>query len=263
MLGAISGDKKGVIWSAIVVAIILVLLLAVYLIVTLRHFHLVRKEDKAKIEYNKLTNESDLKNFNYLETLAKKNVQLQKIIKLILEINKFYKQQLDELQLKLIDLSIVNERYQLTRAAKLIKEINNDIYCCKQLSVMIQTIYTNSTDYSVSVSSILAKYRIVYTDIKEFYLNYLAENFKQKKFIEAVNRISDEITKADLFQAELNNEKLVKTMNIINELNKAFLVLVKLSYTYSNVINYVQDTKKQLDDNILRNYKKVSKKEHS
>ncbi|MCF0227458.1 MAG: hypothetical protein HUJ52_01415, partial [Malacoplasma sp.] len=85
----------------------------------------------------------------------------------------------------------------------------------------------------------------------------------QKEFINAIDKISDEITKADEFQTQLNNKELISTMNIVNEYNKKFLSLVRQSYTYSNVIQYVVDLKKQLDENLNVNQNKISKKEYS
>ena len=261
MLGISEQGKQGIWIATLVVAIIIIVLFVCYLTIVIWHFALTKKENKAKVEFNKLTNEIDVKNFNYLETLARKNDQLQKVIKLILEINTFYKNQLEELKLKLLDLSLVIDRYQLRRASKVLRQINKDVYKCKQLSIIIRTIYGNSTDYNLSASEILAKYRVAYNDIKDFYLSYLQESFKQKEFVNAIIKISEEITRADEFQTQLNNKDLITSMNNINELNKMFLRLVKLSHTYSYVIKYIVDMKKQLDDNLSANQKKLSKKE--
>ncbi|MCF0227978.1 MAG: hypothetical protein HUJ52_04100, partial [Malacoplasma sp.] len=177
MLGVSNELKSGLWWASIAIAIVAVIIFAIYLIIVIWHYSLSLKEKKSKTEFNALINEINTKNFNYLETLAKKNEQLQKAIKLIADINSFYKSQLDELQLKIVDLSCIIDRYQLWRADKLHKQIKEDIHKCEQIAYTINSIYSNSTDYSLVASRILAKYRVAYNDIKDFYLNNLSNSF--------------------------------------------------------------------------------------
>ena len=165
---------------SIVLIILLSLLLLAFFVFTmlfiLQRFY-IKKEQHIKEEYNEIAVFSISGGLNYLEALSKNNKQLEGIVFNIIEANKFYKHQANNLKTKIIKLTEFNRKFKFYVSSKLIKQLNVDLANCHYLHDNIYSLYNTTTDYTDSTRAILTKYKIVFDIINDFYINNLLSKF--------------------------------------------------------------------------------------
>lgn len=262
----ILGSDQG--WTLLNIAIIVFMALIVltyttFLIIYLRFFKLYHQETKVKNEYNKLVNKFRWNNVTYLETLSNQNTELKQVLDQIVSINDFYDEQVAKVKEKIIKLTEYNHNFHFLQAKRLIKEINHDLNSCNELCKLMQSLYLDATSYNSAVADLIAKPRACYDQLKTFYLKYLSDAFDNEEFAKFHEQISSFLVDATVCQQKIDNEKLLNTLNNINELIKSYQQLVKYCYIYSCVLQYLRNLKTELDNNLADSQRKINETEYT
>lgn len=245
----------------IIFVVIALLALLVFSILFFVHLALNRKLEKTMKEFNELMNRYSNSSFSYLESLSKANKELVHLASKLGSIRKFYGEQLNTLQKKIKTLNLYDLYFDLDSERKLLKQVIDDIKVCKNLDNFINQLYNSSTIYNNNASSLITKFRITFDNIKNFYIKNLSNDFQQQVFLDLIDKCSDEIQSANEFQAYIDNENLLRSLQTINEINNNFFIIVNSAYAFIRAFYFLTNISKSLDDNISENYYKLNEKE--
>lgn len=249
--------------AIIVFLVFIVLFYAVFLTINLYFFHLYRIESKIKHEYNKLINKLRWNNIAYLQTLSEKNEQLKQVLSQIIHINNFYDEQIKKVKEKIIKLTEYNRNFHFKQAKKLSKVLINDIGLCNKLSNVIQHLYVDATAYNMVATELIAKPRQVYDELKNFYQQKLTYFFENEEFNNFQQQISNSLIDANICLQKIDNDTLLNTLNNVNELLKSYNSLIRCAYIYSELLNYLNHLKDELDQNLANGKRKISENEYT
>ncbi len=240
---------------------LLVLVFIFFTVIFLCQRKFIRKEQNIKNEYNEIAIFSISGGLNYLEALSKNNKQLEGIVLNIIEAKKFYKEQVNKLKAKIIGLTKFNRQFRFSTSSKLIKQINVDLANCHKLHDNIFNLYNTATDYTDSTRVILTKYRIIFDAISNFHANNLHSKFDKQILVQLSKEIKMLLIDCNDYLTKINNQKIVESINQINEKCISYYSLVKTLYIYLQAFFYLTKSKQNLDELFEKNSNVLFEKE--
>ncbi len=241
---------------------LLVLVFIFFTVIFLFQRKFIRKEQNIKNEYNEIAIFSISGGLNYLEALSKNNKQLEGVVLNIIEAKKFYKEQVDKLKTKIISLTNFNRQFRFSTSNKLIKQINVDLANCHKLHDNIFNLYNTTTDYTDSTRVILTKYKIIFDAINNFHTNNLLSKFDKQILVQLSKEIKMLLIDCNNYLTKINNQKIVESINQVNEKCISYYSLVKTLYIYLQAFFYLTKSKQDLDELFEKNSNVLFEKEH-
>ena len=221
----------------------------------------LKKEQKVKEEYNEIAIFSISGGLNYLEALSKNNKQLEGIVSSIIEAKKFYKIQSDNLKAKIMKLTTFNRKFQFKSSKIILKQIEKDLVNCHKLNHSIYSLYNSTTDYTDTTNALLTKFRVEYDQINDFYINHLLNRFDKEILAKLSNEISSLLTDCNNYIIKINNQKVIESINQINEKCVDYYRLIKTLYVYLQSFFYLTRSKQTLDKLFNENSRLLFEKE--
>ena len=221
----------------------------------------LKKEQKVKVEYNEIAIFSISGGLNYLEALSKNNKQLEGIVSSIIEAKKFYKIQSDNLKAKIMKLTTFNRKFQFKSSKIILKKIENDLVNCHKLNHSIYSLYNSTTDYTDTTNALLTKFRVEYDQINDFYINHLLNRFDKEILAKLSNEISSLLTDCNNYIIKIDNQKVIESINQINEKCVNYYRLIKTLYVYLQSFFYLTRSKQTLDKLFNENSRLLFEKE--
>ena len=221
----------------------------------------LKKEQKVKEEYNEIAIFSISGGLNYLEALSKNNKQLEGIVSSIIEAKKFYKIQSDNLKAKIMKLTIFNRKFQFKSSKIILKQIEKDLVNCHKLNHSIYSLYNSTTDYTDTTNALLTKFRVEYDQINDFYINHLLNRFDKEILAKLSNEISSLLTDCNNYIIKIDNQKVIESINQINEKCVNYYRLIKTLYVYLQSFFYLTRSKQTLDKLFNENSRLLFEKE--
>lgn len=240
---------------------LLVLVFIFFTVIFLLQRKFIRKEQNIKNEYNEIAIFSISGGLNYLEALSKNNKQLEGVVLNIIEAKKFYKEQVDKLKTKIISLTNFNRQFRFSTSNKLIKQINVDLANCHKLHDNIFNLYNTTTDYTDSTRIILTKYKIIFDAINNFHTNNLLSKFDKQILVQLSKEIKMLLIDCNNYLTKINNQKIVESINQVNEKCISYYSLVKTLYIYLQAFFYLTKSKQDLDELFEKNSNVLFEKE--
>jgi len=240
---------------------LLVLVFIFFTVIFLLQRKFIRKEQNIKNEYNEIAIFSISGGLNYLEALSKNNKQLEGVVLNIIEAKKFYKEQVDKLKTKIINLTNFNRQFRFSISNKLIKQINVDLANCHKLHDNIFNLYNTTTDYTDSTRIILTKYKIIFDAINNFHTNNLLSKFDKQILVQLSKEIKMLLIDCNNYLTKINNQKIVESINQVNEKCISYYSLVKTLYIYLQAFFYLTKSKQDLDELFEKNSNVLFEKE--
>ena len=221
----------------------------------------LKKEQKVKEEYNEIAIFSISGGLNYLEALSKNNKQLEGIVSSIIEAKKFYKIQSDNLKAKIMKLTTFNRKFQFKSSKIILKQIEKDLVNCQKLNQSIYSLYNSTTDYTDTTNALLTKFRVEYDQINDFYINHLLNRFDKEILAKLSNEISSLLTDCNNYIIKIDNQKVIESINQINEKCVNYYRLIKTLYVYLQSFFYLTRSKQTLDKLFNENSRLLFEKE--
>ena len=221
----------------------------------------LKKEQKVKEEYNEIAIFSISGGLNYLEALSKNNKQLEGIVSSIIEAKKFYKIQSDNLKAKIMKLTTFNRKFQFKSSKIILKQIEKDLVNCHKLNHSIYSLYNSTTDYTDTTNALLTKFRVEYDQINDFYINHLLNRFDKEILAKLSNEISFLLTDCNNYIIKIDNQKVIESINQINEKCVNYYRLIKTLYVYLQSFFYLTRSKQTLDKLFNENSRLLFEKE--
>lgn len=221
----------------------------------------LKKEQKVKEEYNEIAIFSISGGLNYLEALSKNNKQLEGIVSSIIEAKKFYKIQSDNLKAKIMKLTTFNRKFQFKSSKIILKQIEKDLVNCHKLNHSIYSLYNSTTDYTDTTNALLTKFRVEYDQINDFYINHLLNRFDKEILAKLSNEISSLLTDCNNYIIKIDNQKVIESINQINEKCVNYYRLIKTFYVYLQSFFYLTRSKQTLDKLFNENSRLLFEKE--
>lgn len=221
----------------------------------------LKKEQKVKEEYNEIAIFSISGGLNYLEALSKNNKQLEGIVSSIIEAKKFYKIQSDNLKAKIMKLTTFNRKFQFKSSKIILKQIEKDLVNCHKLNHSIYSLYNSTTDYTDTTNALLTKFRVEYDQINDFYINHLLNRFDKEILVKLSNEISSLLTDCNNYIIKIDNQKVIESINQINEKCVNYYRLIKTFYVYLQSFFYLTRSKQTLDKLFNENSRLLFEKE--
>ena len=221
----------------------------------------LKKEQKVKEEYNEIAIFSISGGLNYLEALSKNNKQLEGIVSSIIEAKKFYKIQSDNLKAKIMKLTTFNRKFQFKSSKIILKQIEKDLVNCQKLNHSIYSLYNSTTDYTDTTNALLTKFRVEYDQINDFYINHLLNRFDKEILAKLSNEISSLLTDCNNYIIKIDNQKVIESINQINEKCVNYYRLIKTFYVYLQSFFYLTRSKQTLDKLFNENSRLLFEKE--
>ena len=221
----------------------------------------LKKEQKVKVEYNEIAIFSISGGLNYLEALSKNNKQLEGIVSSIIEAKKFYKIQSDNLKAKIMKLTTFNRKFQFKSSKIILKQIEKDLVNCHKLNHSIYSLYNSTTDYTDTTNALLTKFRVEYDQINDFYINHLLNRFDKEILAKLSNEISSLLTDCNNYIIKIDNQKVIESINQINEKCVNYYRLIKTLYVYLQSFFYLTRSKQTLDKLFNENSRLIFEKE--
>ena len=221
----------------------------------------LKKEQKVKVEYNEIAIFSISGGLNYLEALSKNNKQLEGIVSSIIEAKKFYKIQSDNLKAKIMKLTTFNRKFQFKSSKIILKQIEKDLVNCHKLNHSIYSLYNSTTDYTDTTNALLTKFRVEYDQINDFYINHLLNRFDKEILAKLSNEISSLLTDCNNYIIKIDNQKVIESINQINEKCVNYYRLIKTLYVYLQSFFYLTRSKQTLDKLFNENSRLLFEKE--
>ena len=221
----------------------------------------LKKEQKVKEEYNEIAIFSISGGLNYLEALSKNNKQLEGIVSSIIEAKKFYKVQSDNLKAKIMKLTTFNRKFQFKSSKIILKQIEKDLVNCHKLNHSIYSLYNSTTDYTDTTNALLTKFRVEYDQINDFYINHLLNRFDKEILAKLSNEISFLLTDCNNYIIKIDNQKVIESINQINEKCVNYYRLIKTFYVYLQSFFYLTRSKQTLDKLFNENSRLLFEKE--
>ena len=221
----------------------------------------LKKEQKVKVEYNEIAIFSISGGLNYLEALSKNNKQLEGIVSSIIEAKKFYKIQSDNLKAKIMKLTTFNRKFQFKSSKIILKQIEKDLVNCHKLNHSIYSLYNSTTDYTDTTNALLTKFRVEYDQINDFYINHLLNRFDKEILAKLSNEISSLLTDCNNYIIKMDNQKVIESINQINEKCVNYYRLIKTLYVYLQSFFYLTRSKQTLDKLFNENSRLLFEKE--
>ena len=221
----------------------------------------LKKEQKVKEEYNEIAIFSISGGLNYLEALSKNNKQLEGIVSSIIEAKKFYKIQSDNLKAKIMKLTTFNRKFQFKSSKIILKQIEKDLVNCHKLNHSIYSFYNSTTDYTDTTNALLTKFRVEYDQINDFYINHLLNRFDKEILAKLSNEISSLLTDCNNYIIKIDNQKVIESINQINEKCVNYYRLIKTLYVYLQSFFYLTRSKQTLDKLFNENSRLLFEKE--
>ena len=221
----------------------------------------LKKEQKVKEEYNEIAIFSISGGLNYLEALSKNNKQLEGIVSTIIEAKKFYKIQSDNLKDKIMKLTTFNRKFQFKSSKIILKQIEKDLVNCHKLNHSIYSLYNSTTDYTDTTNALLTKFRVEYDQINDFYINHLLNRFDKEILAKLSNEISSLLTDCNNYIIKIDNQKVIESINQINEKCVSYYRLIKTFYVYLQSFFYLTRSKQTLDKLFNENSRLLFEKE--
>lgn len=221
----------------------------------------LKKEQKVKEEYNEIAIFSISGGLNYLEALSKNNKQLEGIVSSIIEAKKFYKIQSDNLKAKIMKLTTFNRKFQFKSSKIIRKQIEKDLVNCHKLNHSIYSLYNSTTDYTDTTNALLTKFRVEYDQINDFYINHLLNRFDKEILAKLSNEISSLLTDCNNYIIKIDNQKVIESINQINEKCVNYYRLIKTFYVYLQSFFYLTRSKQTLDKLFNENSRLLFEKE--
>lgn len=221
----------------------------------------LKKEQKVKEEYNEIAIFSISGGLNYLEALSKNNKQLEGIVSSIIEAKKFYKIQSDNLKAKIMKLTTFNRKFQFKSSKIILKQIEKDLVNCHKLNHSIYSLYNSTTDYTDTTNALLTKFRVEYDQINDFYINHLLNRFDKEILAKLSNEISSLLTNCNNYIIKIDNQKVIESINQINEKCVNYYRLIKTLYVYLQSFFYLTRSKQTLDKLFNENSRLLFEKE--
>lgn len=221
----------------------------------------LKKEQKVKEEYNEIAIFSISGGLNYLEALSKNNKQLECIVSSIIEAKKFYKIQSDNLKAKIMKLTTFNRKFQFKSSKIILKQIEKDLVNCHKLNHSIYSLYNSTTDYTDTTNALLTKFRVEYDQINDFYINHLLNRFDKEILAKLSNEISSLLTDCNNYIIKIDNQKVIESINQINEKCVNYYRLIKTLYVYLQSFFYLTRSKQTLDKLFNENSRLLFEKE--
>ena len=221
----------------------------------------LKKEQKVKVEYNEIAIFSISSGLNYLEALSKNNKQLEGIVSSIIEAKKFYKIQSDNLKAKIMKLTTFNRKFQFKSSKIILKQIEKDLVNCHKLNHSIYSLYNSTTDYTDTTNALLTKFRVEYDQINDFYINHLLNRFDKEILTKLSNEISSLLTDCNNYIIKIDNQKVIESINQINEKCVNYYRLIKTLYVYLQSFFYLTRSKQTLDKLFNENSRLLFEKE--
>ena len=221
----------------------------------------LKKEQKVKEEYNEIAIFSISGGLNYLEALSKNNKQLEGIVSSIIEAKKFYKIQSDNLKAKIMKLTTFNRKFQFKSSKIILKQIEKDLVNCQKLNHSIYSLYNSTTDYTDTTNALLTKFRVEYDQINDFYINHLLNRFDKEILAKLSNEISSLLTDCNNYIIKIDNQKVIESINQINEKCVNYYRLIKTLYVYLQSFFYLTRSKQTLDKLFNENSRLLFEKE--
>lgn len=221
----------------------------------------LKKEQKVKVEYNEIPIFSISGGLNYLEALSKNNKQLEGIVSSIIEAKKFYKIQSDNLKAKIMKLTTFNRKFQFKSSKIILKQIEKDLVNCHKLNHSIYSLYNSTTDYTDTTNALLTKFRVEYDQINDFYINHLLNRFDKEILAKLSNEISSLLTDCNNYIIKIDNQKVIESINQINEKCVNYYRLIKTLYVYLQSFFYLTRSKQTLDKLFNENSRLLFEKE--
>ena len=221
----------------------------------------LKKEQKVKEEYNEIAIFSISGGLNYLEALSKNNKQLEGIVSSIIEAKKFYKIQSDNLKVKIMKLTTFNRKFQFKSSKIILKQIEKDLVNCHKLNHSIYSLYNSTTDYTDTTNALLTKFRVEYDQINDFYINHLLNRFDKEILAKLSNEISSLLTDCNNYIIKIDNQKVIESINQINEKCVNYYRLIKTFYVYLQSFFYLTRSKQTLDKLFNENSRLLFEKE--
>ena len=212
----------------------------------------LKKEQKVKEEYNEIAIFSISGGLNYLEALSKNNKELEGI---------FYKVQSDNLKAKIMKLTTFNRKFQFKSSKIILKQIEKDLVNCHKLNHSIYSLYNSTTDYTDTTNALLTKFRVEYDQINDFYINHLLNRFDKEILAKLSNEISFLLTDCNNYIIKIDNQKVIESINQINEKCVNYYRLIKTFYVYLQSFFYLTRSKQTLDKLFNENSRLLFEKE--
>ncbi len=244
----------------ILLSLTVIMLLFFTIMFTLQKSFL-KKEQKVKEEYNEIAIFSISGGLNYLEALSKNNKQLEGIVSSIIEAKKFYKIQSDNLKAKIMKLTTFNRKFQFKSSKIILKQIEKDLVNCHKLNHSIYSLYNSTTDYTDTTNALLTKFRVEYDQINDFYINHLLNRFDKEILVKLSNEISSLLTDCNNYIIKIDNQKVIESINQINEKCVNYYRLIKTFYVYLQSFFYLTRSKQTLDKLFNENSRLLFEKE--
>ena len=244
----------------ILLSLTVIMLLFFTIMFTLQKSFL-KKEQKVKEEYNEIAIFSISGGLNYLEALSKNNKQLEGIVSSIIEAKKFYKIQSDNLKAKIMKLTTFNRKFQFKSSKIILKQIEKDLVNCHKLNHSIYSLYNSTTDYTDTTNALLTKFRVEYDQINDFYINHLLNRFDKEILAKLSNEISFLLTDCNNYIIKIDNQKVIESINQINEKCVNYYRLIKTFYVYLQSFFYLTRSKQTLDKLFNENSRLLFEKE--
>ena len=244
----------------ILLSLTVIMLLFFTIMFTLQKSFL-KKEQKVKEEYNEIAIFSISGGLNYLEALSKNNKQLEGIVSSIIEAKKFYKIQSDNLKAKIMKLTTFNRKFQFKSSKIILKQIEKDLVNCHKLNHSIYSLYNSTTDYTDTTNALLTKFRVEYDQINDFYINHLLNRFDKEILAKLSNEISSLLTDCNNYIIKIDNQKVIESINQINEKCVNYYRLIKTFYVYLQSFFYLTRSKQTLDKLFNENSRLLFEKE--
>ncbi len=245
--------------ETIIVFLILITITYLFFLITyFCFFYAYKKEIKIKNDYNKIVNSFKWNNISYLQTLSSTNKQLKYILRQIIYINDFYEKQVDKIKLKIVNLTKLIRNFHFFHAKHLSDEIIKDVNLTRELNKIMNMLYSNAINYNETSSTLISYSRFCYDKIHTFYYQNLLSSYFHKNLMQFDHQITEHLIDANVNQQKINNDKLINSLNNINELLKDYYKAIKYLYIYDQLLIYLRSLKLELDDNLANQQRKIN-----
>ena len=240
--------------------LILFIIFCIYFIIQTKNLN---NELKLKNQYNEYANCFFYDNMQYIKTLSENNEKLKKLVDNIIYERQFYREQLKNIKSNIENLTYSNSFFCFKHSKRNIANIVENLKKCKKLYDRISQSYNVTIDYNDSCSNLITLFRKNYNLINSFYKKHLSNKFNHNQFNILSQEISNLILQSNNYSIKINNNEIIKIINMLNEKTKFFHSLIKSVYTYELSWLYFQRTNKDLNEQFKNNKYSLSRNEYS
>jgi hypothetical protein len=215
-------------------------------IIFFNHRKLITKEYAIKEKYNEIIQFAVANKFRTLESLAKNNSKLEKMLENVKQKKQMFDDNIAIIYKKITVLTMLNSRYLQKKAKELTTEILNDLAKCEKQMDEFRFKAASVTEYNKNISDLIVEYRKIIDEVNIFYEFHLSIRYNNEIFKNMILTINQILTEISKFVIRINNDTLLSLLAQLNTHIANFYRLVSDLYILDRVLMYLLSLQKEL-----------------